>query len=656
MTDARLGGDLPPEFGSPVIDRSRPVRFTLAGRPVAALEGDTVLSALLANGIASVGTLYGHPVALDAHTAPAVARMGNENRPDLAMPMALCPAIEGMSLAIVGQNSPFSRPRLPWTGSRRTSLGLALDPAGFAPGGWIGTPPSRTIAADVIVVGGGVAGLSAALAAAQSGLRVRLVEMEPVLGGLSILFGKAEGQPDPHDLIGDLVARVEGSPLVSIHRTTLAYDLFEGCLRTIGVVRSQGAPRPEHFAFTAPRIVLATGMTDRLPIFPGNRLPGVVSAGFAWRMAARYNLWPGPRAHVHTATNVGYRMALLGAAAGRTITRTSDPRVDPQTRFIEFCKAYGYRLGWGSVISTVQRDRKGRLAVALADSERGARTDSATVTDRLIVSGGWQPDLDLWMRGGGAVAWDRHRGQILAAGDLSGVDLAGSVAGYMSLTGCAEHGRGVIAAAPGKPPAAISDPRIDPMFETPDGLHPVMAPESHREPPAYVGPDGPAALEPPAAGWRWLKRAHSVPPPPVAGTPSDIAGAIVANRLDPTHLDRFRAERYVLPIPIKAVAPHAQTRSPIGDTGLPSWLDKRFGPDQGLHRLFVENGRRLDPGCLVFADTDTRDPREAIGVVIGQTPDGITALMSGNPGISPGDTVHVRDGTALIAARLRARL
>src|SRR5690606_19769548 len=333
---------------------------------------------------------------------------------------------------------------------------------------WIDMPASRRIAADVAVVGGGVAGLSAALAAAQRGLRVCLVEKEATLGGLSVFFGKADGEPAPEDMIGDLAARIGTSGLVTLLLGTLAFDLADRRIEAIRVTKNGSVPQPERISIAAETIVLATGTVGRIPIFSGNRLPEIVEASFAWRMAARYNVWPGDNALIHTATNVGYRMALLGAASGKTILRAGDPRIDPQTRFIEFCKAYGYRLGWGIAVEEVQPTGKG-LLVTTADAETGVLSEAPTLCDRLIVSGGWQPDLDLWVKSKGAIAWDAAMRRLVPSGTVKHVVLAGSAAGYVSLAGCVDHGRIALEVALGGLDRPAPDPRIDPIFETPDG-------------------------------------------------------------------------------------------------------------------------------------------------------------------------------------------
>lgn len=654
---ARLGGQLPPEFSRPVIDRARPLRFRINGRSVPGFEGDTVLSALLANGVRAAGLFAGSPIALDDHTAPAIALAGTENRPELAMPMALCPAVDGASFITLGP-----RPDAPasllgrFLMRRRNSLGLLYRSGSADPGSWIDTPAERRITADVAVVGGGVAGLSAALAAAQRGLRVCVVEKEATLGGLSVFFGKADGEPAPEDMIGELTAKIGASGLVTLLLSTLAFDLDDRLVQAVRVVRNGSAPQPERISIAAETIVLATGTTGRVPIFAGNRLPDVVEASFAWRMAARYNVWPGNNALIHTTTNVGYRMALLGAASGKAILRTADPRIDPQTRFIEFCKAYGYRLGWGVAITEAAQSRRG-LAVATADAETGAVSEDRTLCDRLIVSGGWQPDLDLWLKAAGRVNWDANTQRLVPDGTLDHIVLAGSAAGYKSLAGCVDHGRIALEVALGGFDRPAPDPQIDPIFETPDGPLTVARPTRANGPPAFVGPGATRMLNaPPARGWgRLIALAPSKASPPWGPlAPAEVAGAVIAGQIDPALVGNFCAERCILPRALVASEPpHPPTRHV--QEGLPPYLDHRFGDRQAQWSLALEQSRRFDPGCLIFANTDHRSPLDAVGVVLADEAGTIRALIAESR-MGQGDTVYIRDGLTTVAARLGQRL
>lgn len=648
---ARLSGELPPEFSRPVIDRAQPLRFRVNGRAFNGFAGDTVLSALLASGTSTAGMLAGSPLALDEHTAPAIALAGNEERPDLAMPMALCPAVDGASFTTLGPRpgapaSLLSRLLM----RRRDSLGLLYRSGSAEPGGWIDTPAARHVAVDVAIVGGGVAGLSAALAATRRGLRVCLLEKEPVLGGLSVYYGKADGEPAPEDMIADLVAKLGETGLITLLPATLAFDLEAGRIEAVRVTVRDSIPQPERISIAAETVVLATGTLGALPIFAGNRLPGVVEAGFAWRMAARYNVWPGRDALIHTATNVGYRMALLGAASGKTILRTGDQRIDPQTRFIEFCKAYGYRLGWGNAVAAVSKARRGTLSVALADAETGAPSGEPVACDCLIVAAARQPDLDLWVRAGGGIGWDAEH--LAPSGTLDGVVLAGSVAGYRSLAGCADHGR---AALDGKE-QSVPDPQIDPIFETPDGRLTVSHPQARNAAPAFLAAGATRRLAtPPARGWgRLIDLAADRMEPWGALSLSEITGEIVAGRLDPAFAANLCAERCVLPRLVAPTEPEPQVHHHASE-GLPTYLEHRFGSGQSQWTLAPGEARRFDPGCLIFANTDHHAPLDAIGVVLADQSGTLRALLDAQ-GMKPGDVVYVRDGMNAVPVRLAETL
>ncbi len=653
----RLSGSLPAEFSSPVVNQAKPLQFRLNGRPIAGFEGDTVLSALLGAGLQSAGHIEGSAIALDDASAPAICLAGNEKRPDLAMPMVICPAIADASYATLGPSASIKAPglsRILNTG--RSGLGLSYAQADPEPGGWIDAEPTRILTADVAIVGGGVAGLAAAAAATERGLRVCLIEKDPVLGGISPFFGKAEGEPTAEDTIGTLASKIGNSGLVTLLLGTFAFGGQPGRVRAVRVARDTGAPVPEHLEISANTIILATGSVGRLPIFPGNRLPGVVDAAFAWRMAARYGVWPEKTTHIHTATNVGYRMALLGTESAREITRASDPRIAPQTRFIEFCKAYGFRMGWGAEIGAVATGGRDTLRISLQDSETGTEV-SEFECGRLIVSGGWQPDLDLWIKAGGKVHWDSHGQRLAPAAPLEGVLLAGNAAGFKGLVGCRDHGAEVTRHAFDNDQRHIDDPQIDPAFEMPDGPLTIARATSENQAPAWLSRTCASALNHKATGWlRAVIPSHREEHAPFSGaqTQLDIVGLIVAGKLDPFFVERFAHERAILPQKLEVVGERADAVAGGSET-LPSYLQDRFGADQRLWQLSGETGRAFDTGSLAFANTDDKATGQAVGVILGSAR-GATRILMRRAGFERGATVYIHDRLTTVPVKLDLEL
>ena len=658
----RLSGALPPpEFSNPLIDRSKPIRFKLDALTVDGFAGDSVLSALLAAGVDRAGTSRGHPVALDRYSAPNVTLAGNEGRSDLVMPMAMCPAVDGVQFATIAPKSSIAPvARLARSISRRPrSLEIDLGTAVAATAPWIDLAPASTEQADIVVVGAGVAGLSAALEAAKRSTSVILIEREMRVGGLSLYFGKAEGEPLPADLLASLEAEARAHPRITVMTGTNVFALEGTRVRALAVGVENAMPRPKRVDVVAGSVILATGCEERLPIFPGNRLPGVALAAESWRLARDHNVWPGKSAHIHTSTNAGYRMALLGSDSGREIKRVSDPRYNPQTRFIEFCKAFGFRFAWGAAISDVQSaDAQGRyLAISHRDTDSGRTGDTGISAERLIVSGGWQPDTTLWMLAGGAVRWHAPTGQIEPAGALGGVDIAGSAAGYQSLAGCAQSGVASAQRSLGTMPEPVVEHLIDEIFETRDGALTLSSPSARGLAPAFLSPDGGAVVpEPPIKGWRslFLRDTATGRAPARAQTQLDVVGQVVAGLLEPSHVTAYCAQRCILPTTLVPQSPPRSDRPSADEEQLPAYLAGRYGSHRKLWTLDPSAGRRFEAGNFVFANTDDTSPLLSIGVIVATGGHESRALI-GNVGLATGDVVYVRDGLNCTEVRLKGQ-
>src|SRR5690606_17608649 len=248
-----------------------------------------------------------------------------------------------------------------------------------------------------------------------------------------------------------------------------------GLVEALGVALDDTVPRPLRLAIRADRIVLATGSIQLLPVFPGNRLPGVVLSSAAWSLAQRFALWPGATALLHSSATAPYRMALLAHACGMTVTQASDPRIAPQSRFIEFCKAYGLKLRWGAGVARIAR-ADGALRVVHRELQSGAPDPRPETVQSAIVSGGFAPDLTLWVAAGGAVVASPDGGCAAGPGTLEGVALAGAAAGLASHRGAIESGRAAVARLFGETPDPVSDVVLDPVFETPQSLAPAPPP------------------------------------------------------------------------------------------------------------------------------------------------------------------------------------
>jgi sarcosine oxidase subunit alpha len=547
--------------------------------------------------------------------------------------------------------------------ARRRRLGLSFDDHSAPTDPWFDAPPEQQLGADVVVIGGGLAGLSAALAAGRRGERVMLIERRQWLGVDARFFGSVDEEDSPDESVGRLVVALRSLDNVTLLTRAEAFALFEGSVRLNQVEIERGVPTSRVLAVTAPRIVLATGTLERLPVFAGNRLPGVVTARAAFHRADRFGVWIGQRAMLSTAASVAYRVATLGKDAGLAVERIADTRLNPQSRFVEFGKAYGIPLARGVTPQGVAfADRRGALAVRLGHTVEGkiGQVDSFIV-DQLIVSAGSQPDLSLWHMAGGTSRWSAERARLEADGVLEGIVLAGAVIGYRNAAACIASGEAAIAELFGKPRADIRDATIDPMFESPDDPTPIAEPDPEAEAGAYLDGGASLALRPTRrmlvrqSLWRRKARwglGDDARPLGVA----DVAAGVQLGAIPPDEAAVVAQERCVTPgdvvdagrlRPIRMPAPEAAPTPP-------PYLAGRFGAKTSTWVVSPADGRDFDIGCLVFPDADKTDPTQAIGVVFASAPAGRKGGLAvlGKWPVQDGETVFVRDISAAIGAQL----
>ncbi|CCG09562.1 2Fe-2S iron-sulfur cluster-binding protein [Pararhodospirillum photometricum] len=468
------------------IDPARPIPFSFDGRPLVGVEGDSLASALYANGIRVMGR------SVRRHRPRGLFGAGIED------PSALLTVDEGGGRII---NTPAAmvplRPGLAaWSQGRRDWDPLAvLDlaapwlPAGFYyhtlfgfPRVWRWARPlfralagqgrvpdtsphsaavARSLTVDVLVVGAGPAGLAAALAASASGARVLVAEQDFTLGG-SLLAGTAviEGRRAA-DWVATAQATLAARPGTTILTRAPVFGLYDDGLALIAQSGEGGGTCL--WSVEAARVILATGALERPLLFAGNDRPGVMLASAAATLAGRFGVAPGKRAVIQTVTGAGYALAARLAAVGTTIEAIVDPRPDPGPA-AHRAQAAGLRVLSGH---TVRSTLGARLSWGTAPV-RGARVGPVMGTgpvqdlpcDVLAVSGGWSPGLGLWPGGRG---WDPSLGAFRATATTTEdetVVLVGAAAGAGGLAATLASGTRA-----GTPPGVTAVP---PQSEDPE--------------------------------------------------------------------------------------------------------------------------------------------------------------------------------------------
>ncbi|MEZ0093557.1 sarcosine oxidase subunit alpha family protein [Streptacidiphilus sp. EB129] len=438
----RLPGRLP--HGGRV-DRSAPLRFSYDGVPYTGLRGDTLASALLANGL--------------LHTAPSLYR---------GRPRGIVTAGVEEPNALVQLDGPCSEPMQLAT---TVELYEGLSATGLPGRGRLDPAPDesvydkRNVHTDVLVVGGGPAGLAAALAAGRSGARVILVDDQPELGG-SLLCGSLLGGSllgDREEIAGgpalawvDAVrAELSAQPDTRILTRSTATGYYDHNYLLVAEHRTDhlgphpvpGVSRQRLWHIRARRVVLATGAHERPMVFAGNDLPGVMSAAAVRGYVNRYAVLPGRRAVVLTTNDHAYATALALVSAGAEVPALVDTRPEPPTALVEAARRAGIEVLTGSAVVGTRGDstrgdaRVAAVRIAALDADDAIRGPVREVAcDLLAVSGGWSPAVQLWSQSQGTLRYDGDLAAFVPDRAAQRVDSAGAARGVPDLGGCLDDG------------------------------------------------------------------------------------------------------------------------------------------------------------------------------------------------------------------------
>jgi sarcosine oxidase subunit alpha len=487
------------------IDRARPLRFTFDGRGYEGFAGDTLASALLANGVRLVGRSFKYHRPRGIMTAGpeepnALVRVGAGARAEPNTRATMVELFDGLvaesqnrwpSLRLdLGAVADRLSPLLPagfyyktfmWPADRwesyealiRRAAGLGEAPRDNDPDRY----EKRHAHCDVLVVGAGPAGLAAALAAGRAGARVILVDERSRPGG-SLLGEPAmiDGAP-AHAWAARTLAEIESMADVRVLPRTTAFGYYDQNL-VAAVERVADhlpeppphAPRQRIWLIRARQVVLATGAIERPLVFGGNDRPGVMLAGAARAYANHFAVRPGNRAVVFTNNDSGYRAALDLAAAGVEVAAVVDPRETPSGAAPNRARESGIKCLPGHAVALA----KGGAAVRSAEIVRLDRPTSVVegiACDLLCVSGGWSPTLHLHAQAGGRAVWDGARACFVPGVPRQAERSAGAAAGIFTLSGAIASGSRAGAEAAGTcgfgTGQAPASPRIESEEETP---------------------------------------------------------------------------------------------------------------------------------------------------------------------------------------------
>ena len=420
---------------------ARTARFTFDGRTLTALEGDTVASALLANGVHLVGRSFKYhrprgilsagaeePNALLDVSRDAARRQPNvratvqevfdgmkvesQNRwPSLAFDVGGFNDLLSPFFAAGFYYKTFMWPKAAWHKIYepfiRRAAGLGVAPTEADPDHYA----SRYAHCDVLVIGAGVAGLSAALAAAKAGAKVIICDEQPEVGGaLRYESGTTIDGKDGWDWAQATAKTLAAMDNVTVLTRTTGFGYYNH--NFVGLVErvtdhlpalDKALPRERLWQVRAKKVILANGSIERHMVFANNDRPGIMLASAGRTYLNHYGVAVGSKVGVYTAHDSAYEAAFDLKRAGVAVPVIVDCRDNPGEAVLAEARRLGIEVLTGhSVVNAGGKLRVSSISVA----RNGGGSARKIAVDALLVSSGWTPSVHLFSQSRGKVKFD----------------------------------------------------------------------------------------------------------------------------------------------------------------------------------------------------------------------------------------------------------
>jgi sarcosine oxidase subunit alpha len=463
------------------IDRTKTLRFTFDGREYAGLRGDTLASALIANGVHLVGRSFKYhrprgflsaateePNALvtvvrdaarstpnipatDVELYDGLVAMSQNRWPSLSFDMGRVNDYLGRFMPAGFYYKTFMWPRGAWRSLYepliRAAAGLGRAPEEADTDYY----SHRYAHCDVLVAGAGPAGLSAALTAARSGLSVLLCERQAECGGSLLSDRSARIDGEAADAWCErALQELAGLPRVTVLTRTTAFGYFAHNM--IGLSErltdhlarpAEHLPRERLWQVRAKEVILAAGALERPLVFPGNDRPGIMLADAARTYLNRYGVIAGQTVVLVTAHDAAYRAAIELHAAGARVAAIADTRAAAAGPLPRAARELGLALRARSTVlgTTGGRHVRSVTLAQLDDSRtRVSEARQTVVCDLLLMSGGFTPNVHLFSQSRGQLAWEGGAQAFVPATPAERTHAAGACRGVFDLGRAIEDG------------------------------------------------------------------------------------------------------------------------------------------------------------------------------------------------------------------------
>jgi sarcosine oxidase subunit alpha len=437
------------------IDRTQQVHIRWNGRKLPAFPGDTVASTLLANDVAIAGrgmklhrprgvftigpeepnalvTLgRGSELEPSARATMIPVRDGLEVRAQNAWPSVRFDLARGLDRTAGLWHAAFYHKTFKWPSwdfwerwIRRTA-GIAQPPRERDPARY----DAVNAHCDLLVVGGGPAGLLAAQMASRAGLTVVLAEQDSECGGRLLATNTLINDAPVTVWFASLLGELAASRNVTLLTATTCFGLYDhgtaGLVQRLDLRSPPATVRQRYWRVHAKQTLLATGAIEQPLVFEQNDLPGILLAGAVRQYANRYGVAAGRRIVLATNNDSAYLAALDLVAADAPVKLVLDSRTEGPADLAKWLRAQGVEVRTGVRVAKAIGGR--RLERVLLD------TQEEIACDALGVSGGWQPAVHLWSHARAPIAYDEASRSFQPRASRPPLQAIGSLAGRTTL-------------------------------------------------------------------------------------------------------------------------------------------------------------------------------------------------------------------------------